>query len=233
MAPVEVRALHRTFLVPFAAVPCWPQVDPDRLAGSNRLDVFCRSLASALGTRPRRDSSFLAAFARPSWTPRIGLGLLESLDGKPPAGAGAVGVVEVVGRESEDIFLEERPTAERLKQLLQQQSVPGWRSWEEASMRSLLLKLLKDEPRGKRARLFVLQEDAAETAEEALSRLAAEPEVDHLIFVVGDHIGLRPMAVGRLVSDFGAEAVQLPTAPLLTSQCITVLQYLVDRRCGS
>ena len=33
----------------------------------------------------------------------------------------------------------------------------------------------------------------------------------------------------RLVNDFGAKAVSLPTAPLLTSQCITVLQYLVDR----
>eukprot|EP00434_Breviolum_minutum_P035890 symbB.v1.2.031787.t1/scaffold3728.1/size51370/2 len=237
MAPLaEVRSLQRTFLVPFASIPCWPQVDPDRLAGSHRLDVFCRSLAAALGQRPRKDSSFLAAFAKPSWTRRIGMGLLESLDGQPPAGAAPIGVVEVVGGKSQDVFLEERPTAQRLKHLLQQQTVPGWRCWEEASMRSLLLKLLKDLQvgGGKSVRLFVLQEEAAETAEEALAQLAVQPKVhvDHVIFVIGDHIGLRPMAFGRLVNDFGAKAVSLPTAPLLTSQCITVLQYLVDRSLG-
>ncbi|CAK9062148.1 unnamed protein product [Durusdinium trenchii] len=169
MSPLaEVRTLQRTFLVPFAAVPCWPQVDPDRLAGSYRLDVFCRCLASTLGPRPRKDSIFLAAFTKPSWTPRLGVGLLESLDGQPPAGAAPVGAVEVVGREAQDQFLEERQTALRLQQMLNQQPVPGWRSWEEASMRSLIVNLLKSHKlRGQRGRLFVLQEDAPETVEKA------------------------------------------------------------------
>eukprot|EP00913_Durusdinium_trenchii_P031768 g29752.t1 len=136
------------------------QVDPDRLAGSYRLDVFCRCLASTLGPRPRKDSIFLAAFTKPSWTPRLGVGLLESLDGQPPAGAAPVGAVEVVGREAQDQFLEERQTALRLQQMLNQQPVPGWRSWEEASMRSLIVNLLKSHKlRGQRGRLFVLQEE--------------------------------------------------------------------------
>ena len=48
------------------------------------------------------------------------------------AGAEPIGVVEV-GGDAGELFTEERPTAQRLKQLLQQQTkVPGWRCWEEA-----------------------------------------------------------------------------------------------------
>ncbi|CAE7293878.1 unnamed protein product [Symbiodinium natans] len=32
----------------------------------------------------------------------------------------------------------------------------------------------------------------------------------------------------RLVSDFGATAISLGPTPLLTSQCISILQYLLD-----
>lgn len=57
-------------------------------------------------------------------------------------------------------------------------------------------------------------QDSSQTAEEALEGLPAQAagvwrplcgEVEHLTFVVGDHIGLRPMAVGRCSRRHGRE----------------------------
>mmetsp|Transcript_28209 Transcript_28209/g.63619 ORF Transcript_28209/g.63619 Transcript_28209/m.63619 type:complete len:276 (+) Transcript_28209:28-855(+) len=232
----EARRFHRTFLVPFASIPCWPEVDLDRLDGALRLDTFCRCIAAALhlGAKdaPRADSSFLAAFARPSWTSRLGLGLLDSLDGKPPSGARPVGVIEVSGRHLRTTQPSERDLAASLQRTLRGAEEPGWYLSEEESMRKLLLRVLKS--RGP-SLLMALREDSPVHASEEIARLsdADSADIQHLVIVVGDHIGLRPVASGRLVADFGAKPVTLGPTALLTSQCISILQYLLDTGCAS
>jgi len=119
----------------------------------------------------------------------------------------------------------ERNLGAALKRLLEGEEEPGWSCWEEESLRSLLHRVL--EARG-RSRLLVLREDAPADASEELALAAADEGLEHLVVVVGDHIGLRPVAMGRLVSDFGASAISLGPTPLLTSQCISILQYLLD-----
>eukprot|EP00439_Symbiodinium_sp_Y106_P023967 s1711_g2.t3 len=254
-------SFHRTFLVPSASIPCWPEVDIERLAGAPRLDTLCRCIAATFhlgaSSEPRSDSSFLAAFAKPSWTSRLGFGLLDSLDGRPPPGARPIGAVQVSGQHLRVTGPSERNLGAALKRLLEGEEEPGWSCWEEnnhglrfhefgdnecslklplkeESLRSLLHRVL--EARG-RSRLLVLREDAPADASEELTFVrgfrhlalaAADEGLEHLVVVVGDHIGLRPVAMGRLVSDFGASAISLGPTPLLTSQCISILQYLLD-----
>lgn len=243
---------HRTFLLLFGAVPCWPKLDPQRLAASHRLDVLCRCITSALqldsGHKPRERSSIVAAFARPSWTPRLGYGLVESLDGQVPEGANPVGVMEIHGSQLEELRPDERWLALQLKRALETPSsgetskllpeMPGWQRWEVTSLRLLVQHLLSREPgtaplgaplqRRQNTRLLALREDADAEAKDELLRAASLGGVDHLIFVLGDHIGLRPMAFGRLQTDFGGHTISLGANALLTSQCITLLQYLTD-----
>ncbi|CAJ1448280.1 unnamed protein product, partial [Effrenium voratum] len=134
-------------------------------------------------------------------------------------------LAQVTGAEVSPLSPEERQVAGQLQALLAGEEVQGWQRWQEASMKSLLLKLHPSGAEGRR--LFLLEEDAKLDVEEALMQLP--PEVEQLTFIVGDHIGMRPVAHGRLVSDFGAQPVRLNCPPLLTSQCITLLQFLTDR----
>eukprot|EP00439_Symbiodinium_sp_Y106_P023419 s1711_g2.t2 len=280
-------SFHRTFLVPSASIPCWPEVDIERLAGAPRLDTLCRCIAATFhlgaSSEPRSDSSFLAAFAKPSWTSRLGFGLLDSLDGRPPPGARPIGAVQVSGQHlrvtgpSEWLSRQKGTSTQKVwssnysysysysycrclrvftataESRSGPQAALGRRRGarlellgggdnecslklplKEESLRSLLHRVL--EARG-RSRLLVLREDAPADASEELTFVrgfrhlalaAADEGLEHLVVVVGDHIGLRPVAMGRLVSDFGASAISLGPTPLLTSQCISILQYLLD-----
>ncbi|CAE7698608.1 unnamed protein product [Symbiodinium sp. CCMP2592] len=175
----QAPPLHRTFLVPSASIPCWPEVDVERLAGAPRLDTLCRCIAATFhlgaSSEPRSDSSFLAAFAKPSWTSRLGFGLLDSLDGRPPPGARPIGAVQVSGQHLRVTGPSERNLGAALKRLLEGEEEPGWSCWEEESLRSLLHRIL--EARG-RSRLLVLREDAAADASEELALAAADESTD-------------------------------------------------------
>lgn len=248
--PLPSPAQHhvdRIFLVPFGAVSSSPSVNPEKLVGAQRLDVVCRCITSALmGSRHiRRDTTFTGAFVKPSWTTRVGQAILQSLDGSLPVEADPVGVLEVEGFNLQMLCPDEAWVASTLAQILsisypattidraglhlRAKRTVGWRMYQESSLRSLLkcvLPLTSSDPNC--FRLFVLREDAQIGLGEALRKCREEP-VRKLVFVIGDHVGLRPAACGRLVTDFKAQEVSLGTTPLLTSHCISIIQFLVDQ----
>lgn len=81
---------------------------------------------------------------------------------------------------------------------------------------------------GGETRLLVLREDARRTSREELQAARSEG-AQRLVFVLGDHKGLKPPALGRIVADYGGRAVTMGPTPLLTSQCISALHYEMDR----
>lgn len=246
-------SVERVFVVPFGGVDAEPKVDPHRLIGAQRCDVLCRCIVAAclVLRRLRRDTTFIGALAKPSWTTRIGQAMLDSLDGMLPAEAGPTGVLTVRGAELDMLSSDEQYVGLMLAQVLadcgsagkpsmaakkELGQLQGWSHHKVASLRELLEGVLGEgpsaalpppsPPRGT-TRLLVLREDAPRSARSELE-LARADGVDRLVFVLGDHVGLRPIALGRLVTEFGGRAVTLGETHLLTSQCISVLQFLVD-----
>jgi len=242
-------------MVPFGSIEARPSVDPYRLIGAQRFDVLCRCVVAALlcSRCIRRDSTFVAALAKPSWTTRVGQALLRSLDGTLPEEAGPTGVLRVSGPEVQRLSPDEQRVGMTLAQVFAAQGArtaaraaaagasghAGWCRGEVPSLRRLLWDLLASGPAGQQAspalvpphpavRLLVLREDAQRHVRDELVVAKAEG-IERLVFVLGDHVGLRPMASGRLITDFGGRAVSLGHTSLLTSHCITVLQFLVDR----
>lgn len=249
------RVAERIFLVPFGSIGKTPIVDPTRLVGKERIDVFCRCVIASLmcSRRVRRDTTFVAALAKPAWTTRVGKAILESLDGALSPEAEPTGLVKVSGAQLEMLCPDEQWVGATLAQLvsangrreaaaddaaddaavgkhslrggLREERVAGWCFGEVASLRQLMEDLIAPAP--KATRIFVLREDGEQSARVALQEAHAEG-AERLVFVLGDHVGLRPAACGRLVDDYGARAVTLGETPLLTSHCITVLQHLAD-----
>lgn len=262
---------ERVFLVPFGSIPATGSFDPCRLAGADRFDVLCRCIIASLlcSRRLRRDTSFIAALAKPSWTTRVGRALSQSLSGTLPTEAGDTRILEVEGCRLLELSPDEHKVALKLAQVLtaftqhralaegsmkgysegeqtcqegprQAQKlgnsgpgdgVSGWKLWNVASLRELVSSVHRPPGAnllGKRnSLLLVLTEDAKVPARDALAE-AYDAGIDRIIFVLGDHIGLRPAASDLLATDFGALRVHLGQTPLLTSQCISVLQFLAD-----
>jgi len=254
------RAIERVFFVPFGTLPTNVVVDSTRLAGgaqeigSQRVDVLCRCIVAALlcSKRLRRDSTLVAAFAKPSWTRHVGDAFQRSFEGKVPDEAGMTGVVNVLGTELQNLEEEEQWVSTTLAQLLRvtrdahecvrsssstdSARLAGWHWSSVVSLKQVLERLLApSKVIGRPAkqeqpipRLFLLSEDADATAQEALEEARADG-AQQLVFVLGDHKGFGRGPVETLVSAWGAKEVTLGPTPLLTSQCITVLNWEMDK----
>lgn len=81
--------------------------------------------------------------------------------------------------------------------------------------------LLKGEAQSRQ--VYVLEEGGENVAELELA--------DDAVFVLGDHVGL-PRNVERFALRFG-EKISLGKQPYLAASCVTVINYLLDRRVKS
>jgi tRNA (pseudouridine54-N1)-methyltransferase len=81
--------------------------------------------------------------------------------------------------------------------------------------------LLKTEAQTRQ--VYVLEEGGKDVAELELA--------DDAVFVLGDHVGL-PKNVERFALRFG-EKISLGKQPYLAASCITIINYLLDRKAKS
>lgn len=110
------------------------------------------------------------------------------------------------------------------KRLAESARTAGWRVSRVESVRAALEEL--SSPPGKTA-IFLLDEEAPLDTEAQLER-AREEQVQQIVFILGDHLGFGPALRNSFVAHFGARLSHLGTVPLLTSQCITIINHLVD-----
>ena len=103
-----------------------------------------------------------------------------------------------------------------LKKVLSQKSHPGI-TLEKRSFESLL------KTKADTKQIFVLEEGGQEIDSRDIS--------SNSLFVLGDHIGL-PKKVENFALRFGKK-ISLGKTPYLASNCITVLNYLLDRKVKS
>jgi tRNA (pseudouridine54-N1)-methyltransferase len=102
-----------------------------------------------------------------------------------------------------------------LRKVLGGQTHPGI-SLEKTSFEALL----KTKAEASRTALYVLEEKGRDVFDMELSENAA--------FILGDHIGLP-----KTVEDFAlryAEKISLGKQPYLAASCITILNFLMDRK---
>jgi len=229
---------ERIFVVPFSRMPPdpLPALDLTNLSSWERFDTLCRCIvATVMAARSlRREARFVGVFTKPPWMDaKVALALRQSILGIRQPGAPQHTRLEVKGSEVLQLYPEERWVAAALRKVLDRYQNPtkgplltGWHAGPEDSFRDVLEQLL-GEP-GPPTQVFVLDEDAAEDAEVSLAR-ARDSGQRRLLFILGDHVGLSPSSREELVSRFGAVPVQLGPVPLFTSQCITVLHFLLDR----
>jgi len=117
-----------------------------------------------------------------------------------------------------DVRTDERTWERILRKVLGGQTHPGI-SVEKTSFEALL----KTKAEAPHTALYVLEEKGRDVFEMELS--------ENAVFVLGDHIGLP-----KTVEDFAlryAEKISLGKRPYLATSCITILNFLMDRKAVS
>lgn len=121
--------------------------------------------------------------------------------------------LKVDGATLRDVRADQEAWREILKKVLSRKSHPGI-SIDRTSFEALL-KVKADE-----APIYVLEEDGKDIFEVDID--------ENSVFVLGDHKGL-PKKVEGFALRYG-EKVSLGKRPYLAASCITILNYLLDRR---
>jgi tRNA (pseudouridine54-N1)-methyltransferase len=121
--------------------------------------------------------------------------------------------LEVNGVALYDVRTDQETWKEILKRVLSGQTHPGI-----AAHKTGFEKLLKE--KSEDAKIYVLEEGGKD--------IEAIDLTDHPVFVLGDHIGL-PKTVETFTLRYG-EKISLGKQPYLAASCITVLNFIMDKR---
>jgi tRNA (pseudouridine54-N1)-methyltransferase len=121
--------------------------------------------------------------------------------------------VKVEGETLHDVRTDQETWQQILKKLLSRKTHPGI-STHKTSFESLL------KAKASESQIYVLEEGGKDVSTIAFG--------DKPVFVLGDHVGL-PKKVEGFALRYG-EKISLGKQPYLAASCITVLNYLLDRR---
>jgi tRNA (pseudouridine54-N1)-methyltransferase len=123
--------------------------------------------------------------------------------------------IQINGAELHDVRTDIGTWQNILKKTLSGKTHPGI-----TTTKTSFEALLKN--KAKTAHVYVLEETGKD--------IATSPLNENPIFVLGDHVGL-PEKAESFALRFG-EKISLGKQPYLAASCITVLNYLLDRRNG-
>eukprot|EP00933_Yihiella_yeosuensis_P040246 TRINITY_DN34507_c0_g1_i1.p1 TRINITY_DN34507_c0_g1~~TRINITY_DN34507_c0_g1_i1.p1 ORF type:complete len:285 (-),score=47.34 TRINITY_DN34507_c0_g1_i1:26-880(-) len=215
--------VNRAFLLAFPSMPAIPTVNVDALragedvgrsfcdgSATEEVDKICRSIVASIlcSRRVRRDSDLFIQFGC--------------------ASNGEVSSLQLAGSSIRKLYADKRWMATMLARFLAQNPATESSSKDpnrSANIRSLGWRQLGLEKMKvhRNARVFLLRQDAALDAEDAI--LAAKRDgVGQLVFLIGQSAAEE---YRRTEGEF--LEVSLGDIPRVGSHCITILQYLIDQ----
>jgi len=121
--------------------------------------------------------------------------------------------LKIEGATLYDVRTDQQTWTEILKKILSRRTHPGITT-DKTSFEALVKAKAAESP------IFVLEEGGKDVNETTLG--------ENPIFVLGDHVGL-PKKVEGFALRYG-EKISLGKQPYLAATCITILNYLLDRR---
>jgi len=121
--------------------------------------------------------------------------------------------LKIEGETLHNVRTDQQTWTKILKKVLSQKPHPGI-SLSKTSFESLI------KTRAKEAQFYVLEEGGKD--------ISAVTMGDKPVFVLGDHVGL-PKKVEAFVLRYG-EKISLGKRPYLAATCITILNYMLDRK---
>jgi len=123
--------------------------------------------------------------------------------------------LKIDGSALRDVRTDQQTWEEILRKVLSHKSHPGI-SVDKTSFEALL------KSKSSEANVYILEEGGKDIAERDLD--------ENLVFVLGDHIGL-PKTAENFALRFG-EKISLGKQPYLAASCITILNYILDKKSG-
>jgi tRNA (pseudouridine54-N1)-methyltransferase len=121
--------------------------------------------------------------------------------------------IEIQGEKLHDVRTDQQTWTQILKKILSRKPHPGI-TLVKASFESLI------KAKAQEAQIYILEEHGKDITEIAIDN---KP-----MFILGDHVGL-PKKVENFALRYG-EKISLGKQPYLAATCITILNYLLDRK---
>lgn len=121
--------------------------------------------------------------------------------------------LEINGETLHDVRTDQDTWRQILKKVLSGKMHPGVRS-SRISFEALI------KAKAEKAQIYVLEEDGKDIFQADIG--------ENPVFVLGDHVGL-PKKVESFALRFG-EKISLGKKPYLAATCVTILNYLLDRK---